>query len=1050
MQKWIVFLAVLLTNITTFAQSDTTFYRSGKIQFIKTPFADKPNDFYLKAYFEDGSPMLEGTFTRVRSSWYANSSLKIFAPDGGIYQEYNHDKGLLKEYRNGFLFSSKEVPLNDTFCIDKSYYTNGTLKSYEYEQHRPGEYILNLTHSSHSPQYYLYQFSHYPREILKNFYPNGKLMYQNNWSPDGTITEEFYREDGSPDTLTESGSRIYREYFPNGQLHTLESKKGKIKDGWFMTWNEAGTLLSKYHWENNELSGECTSYFDDGHLREHYFYKGGRPFGPVIKFHENGNVERSGSELGYNPCGIVCAYNDQGELQWENLRLEYCSITGFYDFRSAKAMGNDTLISQGPFESGFREGKWTATRADQSLIYEANYHQGLLNGELKFYHPNGKPAARAFFKNGWIDGPFKTFKPDGLPIAEGFYKHHQKDSIWKTYYPNGNLQYVQRFSDHRNSEILEQYYENGQVQFIRRIDKESGFPAGFSYRDDGTLYIKTIYPQGGKLGNQYFFRKDGTLERAKLNFPEGGGKKQYLVFNSEGKTERLTEMAGSKFNGAFTAFYPNGKTKISGHYKDDYQDSTWTWYNEKGKITQSKTYKAGVEVRPNPEYDLSACSCYEEGPVLRAHSYLPSFSSLLEKEQVRKFSQLFNPDSSYAAIFMRYLHGNSVQAFLFRNFGFDIEGSGGMKLILNPCRKGSNKSKIDLSWYIRDELEQKTGTPLPDDFDFSPNETFRLMCSIYSYDIDYAYLVKALKNYFTDTVRLKEQLALLLHQSVLLNVDTGFEAYNAYFDSLLMQSQYYEYGLTDSIFTHLIEPEIQVKGMDSVFQSFFIPVYESNERYYDDEYGYEYEPEYDSYLNEGYLGLKEYCKQSIRVYIDLNYFSLLLPNQFKKAGYKKEGGGQRPEALFPVKELIYSNEFNEDILYKPRGKACIPDFSIKNTKSIFSCDSIVALINHNFEEKFHEQIRQSISLFKKEHNRKFYYGIYSPIGFIRLKKSRKSPLAYSMLYFEGNFLCGEIRKVDNPDIQLEKIASELNKQGFLLNTDSKGEKITFYIDIKKD
>lgn len=44
-------------------------------------------------------------------------------------------------------------------------------------------------------------------------------------------------------------------------------------------------------------------------------------------------------------------------------------------------------------------------------------------------------------------------------------------------------------------------------------------------------------------------------------------------------------------NGPYTCYHPNGKLKQSGYYNRNNKDSTWKYYNTKGQLIKTETYR---------------------------------------------------------------------------------------------------------------------------------------------------------------------------------------------------------------------------------------------------------------------------------------------------------------------------------------------------------------------------------------------------------------------------------------------------------------------------
>jgi hypothetical protein len=50
-------------------------------------------------------------------------------------------------------------------------------------------------------------------------------------------------------------------------------------------------------------------------------------------------------------------------------------------------------------------------------------------------------------------------------------------------------------------------------------------------------------------------------------------------------------------NGAYMRYYDNGKLEVEGHYKEDKQDGTWTWFDRNGKQVKTEKYSNGKLIK---------------------------------------------------------------------------------------------------------------------------------------------------------------------------------------------------------------------------------------------------------------------------------------------------------------------------------------------------------------------------------------------------------------------------------------------------------------------
>ena len=67
-------------------------------------------------------------------------------------------------------------------------------------------------------------------------------------------------------------------------------------------------------------------------------------------------------------------------------------------------------------------------------------------------------------------------------------------------------------------------------------------------------------------------------------------------YYENGKISSEEEYRASRSHGLFTAYYPGGKIKEQGEYVAGKKHKVWNEYDEKGNITRTYIFQAGILV----------------------------------------------------------------------------------------------------------------------------------------------------------------------------------------------------------------------------------------------------------------------------------------------------------------------------------------------------------------------------------------------------------------------------------------------------------------------
>lgn len=256
---------------------------------------------------------------------------------------------------------------------------------------------------------------------------------------------------------------------------------------------------------------------------------------------------------------------------------------------------NGKISSEGPMRNGKPDGYWKTYHTNGKLKSEGNRKNFQLDSTWKFYSESGKLTLEYNYKEGKKDGPLKTYGPDGKLLTEETYTSNIKHGPTYEYYPNGKVQKVIPFKEGREDGIGYEYDTTGAI--ISIITYKAGFT-------QSTERINRRDVNGQRQGMFKEFWPNGKVksEGRYLNDKKHGYFKEYNeVGNLLNATkwengvlvENPPELAKIE---TVTTYYPNGRKKEVGNYKDGYPEGVFRQYDTLGKITGSEVYKDGVLV----------------------------------------------------------------------------------------------------------------------------------------------------------------------------------------------------------------------------------------------------------------------------------------------------------------------------------------------------------------------------------------------------------------------------------------------------------------------
>lgn len=215
------------------------------------------------------------------------------------------------------------------------------------------------------------------------------------------------------------------------------------------------------------------------------------------------------------------------------------------------------------------------------------------NGYNVFYHDNGKKSSEGTMRKGKPDGYWKTYYENGQIKSEGNRKDFMLDSLWIFYQPDGAKYLEINYKENKKTGYTYKYEEG---VLVSKELYEDDLKQGFSeyYYDTGELHLKVNYQDNRKEGVAYEFDKDGIVISIMEN------KMGYLS-----KKEKINRKNkdGEK-HGIWKTFFELGKIHTEGRYVNDLKNGYFKEYNEKGELISTRKFIRGVEVEDAEELTI--------------------------------------------------------------------------------------------------------------------------------------------------------------------------------------------------------------------------------------------------------------------------------------------------------------------------------------------------------------------------------------------------------------------------------------------------------------
>ena len=277
---------------------------------------------------------------------------------------------------------------------------------------------------------------------------------------------------------------------------------------------------------------------------------------------------------------------------------------------------NDSLIFEGSYKNGERNGKGKEFDSKGKIIFEGEYLKGKRwKGKGKEYDSKGTLIYAVEYLNGEINGNGKEYNYEGKLIFEGEFLKGKLNGISKEYEYNGQLVYEGNFLngilldfkeyDEKNRVInelkngkgiiTEYYYNNKLKSKCEYLNGERNGKAK-EYYYNGKLEFEGEYLNGLRWNGKEYDEKNNIINE----FKNGKGIISKYDYNNKLKS-KCNYLYGER-NGIGREYYYNGKLKFEGEYLNGERNGLGKEFDHNGKVIFEGKYLKGK--RLNGKYKV--------------------------------------------------------------------------------------------------------------------------------------------------------------------------------------------------------------------------------------------------------------------------------------------------------------------------------------------------------------------------------------------------------------------------------------------------------------
>ena len=272
------------------------------------------------------------------------------------------------------------------------------------------------------------------------------------------------------------------------------------------------------------------------------------------------------------------------------LPIKVFSQTDYQIYRYA----NDSISSEGTLRNGKPDGYWKTYYENGKLKSEGNRKDYLLDGQWLFFSEEGDTTLLVNYVNDIKHGLRKIYMSD--EIIEDHFERGTRVGESRRYDLRYHLLQVMPIKNGYEEGLSPVYDTTGRL--IEIITYKKGFVNSrevinrFDAQGRKHGYWKEFYPNFDLKSEQYY--KHGLREGFYKLYDEKGNLlviKKYVndveqVISSEMKPLQMKH-----------EYYPNGRIKREGSFRDGKREGTWREFDEQGNVVSSQIYKNGTLVQ---------------------------------------------------------------------------------------------------------------------------------------------------------------------------------------------------------------------------------------------------------------------------------------------------------------------------------------------------------------------------------------------------------------------------------------------------------------------
>ncbi len=307
-------------------------------------------------------------------------------------------------------------------------------------------------------------------------------------------------------------------------------------------------------------------------------------------FFADGNISSEGFMRENKPDGYWKTYWENGNLKSEGNRNNFLLDSTWIFYNS-----EGKIILKINYENNLKHGKRIVFLEEETI--EENYERDVKQGNTNHYYPSGQIKKQIFFVDGLEEGYMKEYDENGIIITlyqyrKGFIMSREiinrnnslgkKHGMWMDFFESGSVKKTAEWRNGILNGFVKEFDESGNLKSIQKFANGEIVPEAEELKQ---YEIRYDYYPGGKVKIVGSYRND-LPDGVRREFDENGKIVKGYIFRDGVLTEEgIIDEKGLK-QGQFKEYFENGALKSQGEYKDSKPIGEWKYYYADGTMEQ--------------------------------------------------------------------------------------------------------------------------------------------------------------------------------------------------------------------------------------------------------------------------------------------------------------------------------------------------------------------------------------------------------------------------------------------------------------------------------